>query len=82
MVQLEKEKVRLENGVEISLVYGVPDETPPDTCMIIAHGAGGPMYSPFITYFHTELAKKGFLTVKFNFPYMEAAERYLTRTMF
>jgi len=33
------------------------------------------MYSPFITYFHTELARRGFLTVKFNFPYMEARKR-------
>ncbi len=33
------------------------------------------MYSPFITYFHAELAKRGFLTVKFNFPYMEARRR-------
>lgn len=42
------------------------------TCLIIAHGAGGPMHTPFISYFHTELARRGFLTVKFNFPYMEA----------
>lgn len=33
------------------------------------------MHTPFIQYFHTELAKQGFLTVKFNFPYMEAHRR-------
>src|SRR5437879_12333978 len=33
------------------------------------------MYSPFITYFHTELARRGFLTIKFNFPYMEDRKR-------
>ncbi len=33
------------------------------------------MYSPFITYFHAQLAERGFLTVKFNFPYMEARRR-------
>jgi uncharacterized protein len=33
------------------------------------------MHTPFIRYFHTELAKRGFLTVKFNFPYMEAHRR-------
>ena len=33
------------------------------------------MYSPFISYFHTELARKGLLTVKFNFPYMEARKK-------
>lgn len=33
------------------------------------------MYSPFITYFHTRLAQAGYLTVKFNFPYMEARRK-------
>ena len=75
-VNFEKAKVEMEKGREMSLVYGFPDELREDPgCMIIAHGAGGPMYSPFITYFHTALAKQGFLTVKFNFPYMEARRR-------
>src|SRR3970282_2084048 len=74
---MEKAKVTLDRGGEMSLVYGVPDEFPPGdpTCLVFAHGAGGPMYSPFLTYFHTELAKHGFLTVKFNFPYMEARKK-------
>ncbi len=33
------------------------------------------MHTPFIRYFHTELAKQGYLTVRFNFPYMEARRR-------
>lgn len=33
------------------------------------------MHTAFISYFHTELAKRGFLTVKFNFPYMEARRK-------
>ncbi len=72
----EKAEVKLEKGGEMSLAYGVSSSLPDDpTCMVIAHGAGGPMYSPFISHFHTELAKKGFLTVKFNFPYMEARKK-------
>jgi predicted alpha/beta-hydrolase family hydrolase len=42
------------------------------TAIILAHGAGQGMHSPFMTYFHTELAKRGFLSVKFNFEYMDA----------
>src|SRR5438093_13738618 len=38
------------------------------------------MHSPFIRYFHTELAKQGFITVKFNFPYMEAHRKVPDRT--
>ena len=75
-VKMEKAKVRLEKGGEMSLVYGVPATTSQEpTCLVFAHGAGGPMYSPLISYFHTELAKKGILTVKFNFPYMEVRRR-------
>lgn len=75
-VRQEKGEVKLEKGGAMSLAYGVPSSLPDDpACMVIAHGAGGPMYSPFISYFHTELAKKGFLTVKFNFPYMEARKK-------
>jgi len=60
----------------MGLVFGVPEKpTKPSSCMVIAHGAGGPMYSPFITHFHSELARKGILSVKFNFPYMEAKKK-------
>ena len=74
--RLEQAKIKLVRGGETSIVYGVPSKIhDPSTCLIIAHGAGGPMHTPFIRYFHTELAKRGFLTVKFNFPYMEAHRR-------
>ena len=33
------------------------------------------MHSPFIRYFHTELAKNGFIALRFNFPYMEARRK-------
>ena len=66
----------MEDGRSMSLVYGIPESAlEPSSCMVIAHGAGGPMYSPFITHFHSELARNGILTVKFNFPYMEAKKK-------
>lgn len=74
--KLEQSKVELPKGGETSLVYAIPGKlSDPKTCTIIAHGAGGPMHSPFIRFFHTELARHGFLAVKFNFPYMEARRR-------
>jgi predicted alpha/beta-hydrolase family hydrolase len=42
------------------------------TAIILAHGAGQGMLSPFMTHFHTELAHRGFLSVRFNFDYMNA----------
>jgi predicted alpha/beta-hydrolase family hydrolase len=74
--KLEQAKTKLPRGGETSIVYGVPSKIhDPSTCLIIAHGAGGPMHTPFIRYFHAELAKRGYLTVRFNFPYMEARRR-------
>lgn len=33
------------------------------------------MHSPFMTYFHAEFARRGFLSVRFNFDYMMAKRR-------
>ena len=58
------------------MVSAVPSNIrQPATSVVIGHGAGGPMHSPFIRFFHTELAQHGFLSVKFNFPYMEARRK-------
>jgi predicted alpha/beta-hydrolase family hydrolase len=63
------------------MVYGSPPDKDPSgsTAVVIAHGARKSMSSPLITFFHVEMARRGFFTVKFNFPYMEARFR-LTRT--
>src|SRR5262245_52551632 len=41
------------------------------TALILAHGAGQGMNSPFMTFFHQEMARRGLLSVKFDFEYME-----------
>ena len=43
--------------------------------VILAHGAGGDMTSPFMSAMHAGLASEGFVTVKFNFPYAETRRR-------
>ena len=43
--------------------------------IILAHGAGQDMDSPFMTFFHEGMAHLGHLSIKFNFPYMEAGRR-------
>jgi predicted alpha/beta-hydrolase family hydrolase len=40
------------------------------TALILAHGAGQGMQSGFMTFFHEEMARRGVLTVKFDFEYM------------
>src|SRR6516164_9174861 len=44
--------------------------------IILAHGAGQGMDSPFMTFFHGELARRGFLSVQFNFEYMDAKRKF------
>ena len=48
--------------------------------MVLAHGAGAPMDTPFMTFFAEGLAKAGYRTARFEFPYMAARRenaRYL-----
>ncbi|MEP6800420.1 MAG: alpha/beta family hydrolase [Acidobacteriota bacterium] len=40
--------------------------------VVLAHGAGGPMDSPFLNDFAAGLAARGFRVARFEFPYMRA----------
>jgi predicted alpha/beta-hydrolase family hydrolase len=40
--------------------------------VVLAHGAGNDMASPFLEFFATALAERGVAVVRFNFPYKEA----------
>lgn len=80
-LHVENVGIKLPSGTETRLAYCEPRTSESRTvCVVIAHGAGGPMHTPFIRYFHMGLAEHGFLTVKFNFPYMEAHRRIPDRT--
>lgn len=43
--------------------------------LIIAHGAGHDMHSEFISFLQSQIAERGILTVKFNFPYKEQGKK-------
>ena len=45
------------------------------TAVIVAHGAGNDMHSAFVSAVHEGLAARGFVTVKFNFPYKQRGWR-------
>lgn len=64
-------------GQEISSVWAVPAgyENGARSAIILAHGAGNDMHSAFLSYVHEGLAHRGFLSVKFNFPYKERGGR-------
>jgi predicted alpha/beta-hydrolase family hydrolase len=43
--------------------------------LVLGHGAGSPMTSPFLTGFSTAIAQLGIASHRFNFPYMRAGRR-------
>lgn len=47
-----------------------PDDA--ERTIVLAHGAGAPMDSPFLDHFARGLAARGFRVVRFEFPYMQA----------
>lgn len=73
-----RRRISLPGGGSVSAVVALPPGfrragTAP--AVILAHGAGADMASPFMSAVHGGLARAGFVAVKFNFPYMEARRR-------
>lgn len=56
---------------ELDLRFDGPEKDPRAT-LVLAHGAGAPMDSPFLEKIAQELGGRGFRVVRFEFPYMRA----------
>ena len=73
-----RRRIALPGGGAVSAVVALPagfrrpGRTP---AVILAHGAGNDMTSRFMSTVHTGLAREGYVSVKFNFPYTEARRR-------
>ena len=59
--------------MSVELLTNGPEDTP--TTLALAHGAGGPMDSPFMEKMATGIAGAGVRVVRFEFPYMDARRR-------
>ena len=70
--QAREERLRYES---VSVAARVPAGWQPGPAVILGHGAGQDMNSPFMSAFHLGLASCGYLSVTFNFSYMEAGRR-------
>ncbi|MDJ0958563.1 MAG: alpha/beta hydrolase [Arenicellales bacterium] len=68
-------KIRVDDKTIVSSVWAIPEHYDRNLALVIAHGAGNDMHNPFISYLHTNIADKGVLCVKFNFPYKEQGRR-------
>jgi predicted alpha/beta-hydrolase family hydrolase len=73
-----RRRIALPGGGAVSAVVALPSgfrqpgRTP---AVVLAHGAGSDMKSPFMSTIHAGLARSGYVAVKFNFPYSEARRR-------
>lgn len=64
------------SGTEsVSTMLSVPDRFASKTAVIVAHGAGNDMNNPLLVSFCDDLAQKGYLAVRFNFPYTEKGRK-------
>jgi uncharacterized protein len=53
----------------------IPDQWDGGIGIILAHGAGQGMSSPFMKFFHEALSQRGLLSVQFNFEYMDTGRK-------
>ena len=67
---LEEHRIQWKGRGKLRLAYSIPKTEQPDqSCIILAPASGGGMNIPLISILHMTLARNGFSTVKFNFPY-------------
>jgi uncharacterized protein len=53
----------------------LPEPWNQEFALILAHGAGQGIDSPFMKYFHEAMPQRGLLSVQFNFEYMEKGKK-------
>src|SRR5262245_10268642 len=76
---LRSETRRFENGRGgmVSAVIAYPEGFTAGRVpgVILAHGAGNDMNNPLLVAVHAGLARHGYLSIRFNFPYTEQGRR-------
>jgi uncharacterized protein len=74
---MDRRKITIEAGIEVSSVWAIPDHCAAQLAptLILAHGAGSDMEHAFLSFVHEALARHGIASVKFNFPYTEARRK-------
>lgn len=65
----KKIELKLDRGVASGLLFVPPQAK--DIGVTLAHGAGGTMNQPFMSFFHRGIAEAGYPCLKFNFLYTE-----------
>ena len=68
-------QVPIRSDTLVTVVRTMPDTEPAHCLFIYAPGAGSNVNDPFGSYLSHRLAHSGLVSVRFQFPYMEAGKR-------
>jgi len=75
-IRIEERPIVVSPNKTVSSIWAIPDAYGSHrTAVVVAHGAGNDMSNPFLSYVHERLAERGWLSVKFNFPYKELGRK-------
>jgi predicted alpha/beta-hydrolase family hydrolase len=76
-MRLERRSIDCGDHGRVPAVLAIPDrrERGHEVAVFLAPGAGSDMTNPLLSGMHEGLAERGFLSVKFNFPYRERGAR-------
>ena len=76
-MQIHNRSIDIDNQEKVSAVWAIPSDfcAGKTDAVILAHGAGNDMHHAFMSFFHEALAHAGFLSLKFNFLYMERGRK-------
>jgi predicted alpha/beta-hydrolase family hydrolase len=82
-MQTLKRKITVLPETIISSIWAIPQDYDDSgrNALILAHGAGNDMNNPFLSYVYESMARRGMLSVKFNFPYMEHGRKAPDRAL-
>jgi len=70
-MKAKKVMIPVEDGTSVSGVMVVPGKYDGKHGIIFAHGVGNDMNQSMIVFLSEEMARAGYLTLRFNFPYKE-----------
>lgn len=63
--------IKVGGAGEVSAVISIPDRYSGEAGIIFAHGAGNDLNHPLLLFLAESLAERGYLALRFNFPYRE-----------
>jgi len=68
-------RIAVGDDIAVDSVWSRPADRAPSWAVILAHGAGNDMHAPFLRVMQEGLARRGGVSVRFNFPYKQQGRK-------